>query len=510
MAWFSALPMARLQRQLATSFSGPSVMAFVPAVCLSAYWLGGEIALIAIAVVLPVIYLGIVSKLPVNRDMVSGVLQRPAFEALVAETYECCATKDRHSMLISLAIEDFDQLGERYGQAAADVVVQRTGERIITVMRKDDDVGQMGDSRFSICTGPVQHLDLETCIQIAGRLQVALEEPISVDGDSIYASASIGFCTDARAPGNTPHDWLNATATALREAQRAGPSAIRAFSDQMHCDSKSRSDLREEVAKALNSGQIQPWFQPQISTDTGQITGFEALARWIHPTRGMISPGDFLPAIQDAGLLERLAEVMMYHGFTALNAWDRAGVQVPQIGINFAGCELNNPQLLEKVKWELDRFSLTPGRLAIEVLETVAANTPDDMITRNIKALSEFGCCVDLDDFGTEHASIASIKRFSVRRIKIDRSFVTKVDCDPEQQRMISAILTMAERLGVETLAEGVETVGEHVLLAQLGCDHVQGFGIARPMPFDQTLEWIATHNTKLKDVPWIMDGRTG
>ena len=97
-----------------------------------------------------------------------------------------------------------------------------------------------------------------------------------------------------------------------------------------------------------------------------------------------------------------------------------------------------------------------------------------------------------------------------MRRIKIDRSFVTKVDCDPEQQRMISAILTMAERLGVETLAEGVETVGEHVLLAQLGCDHVQGFGIARPMPFDQTLEWIATHNAKLKDVPWIMDGRTG
>ena len=147
----------------------------------------------------------------------------------------------------------------------------------------------------------------------------------------------------------------------------------------------------------------------------------------------MISPGDFLPAIEDAGLLERLAEVMMYHGFTALNEWDRAGVQVPQIGINFAGCELNNPQLLEKVKWELDRFSLTPDRLAIEVLETVAANTPDDMITRNIKALSEFGCCVDLDDFGTEHASIASIKRISVRRIKIDRSFVTKVDCDPEQ-----------------------------------------------------------------------------
>ena len=130
------------------------------------------------------------------------------------------------------------------------------------------------------------------------------------------------------------------------------------------------------------------------------------------------------------------------------------------------------------------------------------------MITRNINALRKLGCRIDLDDFGTGHASIASIRRFSVSRIKIDRSFVMKADRDPDQQRMISAILTMAERLGVETLAEGVETVGEHVLLAQLGCDHVQGFGIARPMPFEQTLDWIARHNAKLQDVPRIMNGR--
>jgi EAL domain-containing protein (putative c-di-GMP-specific phosphodiesterase class I) len=118
------------------------------------------------------------------------------------------------------------------------------------------------------------------------------------------------------------------------------------------------------------------------------------------------------------------------------------------------------------------------------------------------------GCRIDLDDFGTGTASIASIRRFAVSRIKIDRSFVMKADRDPEQQRMISAILTMAERLGIETLAEGVETVGEHVLLAQLGCDHVQGFGIARPMPFEKTLDWIAQHRAKLSDMPRIMDGK--
>ena len=218
----------------------------------------------------------------------------------------------------------------------------------------------------------------------------------------------------------------------------------------------------------------------------------------------MIAPGDFLNAIEQAGLMERLAEVMMYHTFTAIKAWDASGVWVPQVGVNFSSTELNNPRLLEKVKWELDRFDLAPDRLAIEVLESVIAGATNDQVALNIKGLVELGCKVDLDDFGTGHSSIASVRRSKVSRLKIDHSFVMKADRDLEQQRMISAILTMAERLNLETLAEGVETVGEHALLAQLGCDHVQGFGIGKPMPFNETLDWIHAHQAKLQDAPQI------
>jgi len=205
--------------------------------------------------------------------------------------------------------------------------------------------------------------------------------------------------------------------------------------------------------------------------------------------------------------LERVAEVIIYHSFTALKAWDSAGISVPHVGVNFSGSELGNPRLVDKLRWELDRFELTPDRLAVEILETVVADSTDDIVSRNINALTALGCLIDLDDFGTGHASIAAIRRFGVGRIKIDRSFVMKADRDPEQQRMISAVLTMAERLGLETLAEGVETVGEHALLAQLGCDHVQGFGIARPMPFEKTLDWVRAHDAKLQDAP-VIPGR--
>ncbi len=501
----------RLQRNLTAALTGPAALAFVPALSLAAFWLGGEAALIAASALLPLVYLlnGAIPKpLTVPRDAVSGLFQRSAFEELTEQVYLRTAEKSRQSTAFFLAIEDFQQFVDQHGQAAADIVVQRTGERLVAALRGDDNVGQMGDARFAICMAPVRHFDLEQCIQLAGRLQNAVEEPISIDGISVYISVSVGFCLHARSPAKNGKVWLQAAATALREAQRHGPSAIRAFSDQMRRDTQTRAELREEVATALDAGQIHPWFQPQISTETGQISGFEALARWSHPERGMIAPIEFLAAVEEAGLLERLAEVMMYHAFAALKAWDGAGVDVPQVGVNFAGTELNNPRLVEKIKWELDRFDLTPERLAIEVLETVVASAPDDMITRNINALGKLGCRIDLDDFGTGHASIASIRRFAVSRIKIDRSFVMKADRDPEQQRMITAILTMAERLGVETLAEGVETVGEHVLLAQLGCEHVQGFGIARPMPFEQTLDWIARHSAKLQDVPRIMNGK--
>ncbi len=508
------IALAEMRMRIFNVLTGPPALAFIPAFSLAAYWFGGEGALLVVAALLPAIYLlagginGTVGHLNSAAMTRGGLLPRAAMAERCGVIFEQASESGMHSCIHVVEIEGFADLVDRFGPAAGDAVIDRMGERLTAAMRDGDVIGQIGDARFAVCVSPVRHLSLELCIQLAGRLQTAAEEPISLDGTVIYADVCIGFCQHSRAPDKQAAQWLEAACIALRSAQARGASSIRAYSDQMHQERKTRRALHEDVFAALDSGEITPWFQPQICTDTGRITGFEALARWTHPVRGVIPPAEFLPAVEAANLLERLAEVMMYHSFRALKAWDTEGVEVPQVGVNFAGSELSNPRLLEKIKWDLDRFELTPDRLAVEVLETVVASAPDDMITRNINALGALGCRIDLDDFGTGNASIASIRRFSVCRIKIDRSFVMKADRDPEQQRMISAILTMAERLQVETLAEGVETVGEHVLLAQLGCDHVQGFGIARPMPFDQTIDWINAHNAKLLDVPQIMQGR--
>ena len=506
--------LADLPKHLAGIVLGPAGLCSLPALCLLAFWLGGEVALIALALACPLLFVvsggaGRTSRAAFLKSAVSGTLQRDTFKEIVANRFDEATEAGLKSAMFQMELDDKDVLVERYGQSGADQIAQKTADRINAVFRDTDAVCQTDRFQYAVCLAPVAHLDLELCIQLSGRLQSAVEEPISLDGTSVFITVSVGFCLHSRMIKRTGTEWQKAAGYAMREAQHNGPSAIRAFSDDMYRKTEVRAELREEVARALEEGQIQPWFQPQISTDTGLVTGFEALARWNHPKKGMIAPSAFLPAIEQARMLERLAEVMLFYSLTALKAWDRAGVDVPQVGVNFAGPELSNPKLMDKIAWELDRFELAPERLAVEVLETVVASAPDDTITRNINGLSEMGCQIDLDDFGTGHASITSIRRFSVNRIKIDRSFVIKADRDVEQQRMISAILTMAERLEVETLAEGVETVGEHALLAQLGCTHVQGFGIGKPMPFDQTLDWIKTHNSKLQATPQIFRNKS-
>ena len=198
-------------------------------------------------------------------------------------------------------------------------------------------------------------------------------------------------------------------------------------------------------------------------------------------------------------MMDRLSELMVKEGLKALRYWDDHGLRVPHVGINFSSAELGDPLIVERICDELNEYGIGADRLVIEVLENVVADRSDDIIVRNLSGLAKLGCCIDLDDFGTGHASITSIRRFAIERIKIDGTFVTGIDTDPEQQKMVGAILTMAEKLGVDTLAEGVETDGETAMLRELGCGHMQGYVLARPMPIAETLNWIREQDAQAR-----------
>ncbi|MBZ8118445.1 bifunctional diguanylate cyclase/phosphodiesterase [Roseovarius sp. LXJ103] len=484
------------------------MLAFLLALVLGGYWLGGEQMLIMGALGFPIClaFASVLTREPdtSRRDEVSLIGRDSFEEALHAAALSANRSSCRTGCVL-IELDDYDKLLTRYGRAGTEHLMTSVMERLCGSVRGRDRISRLEDNLLAVSLAPMRRLDLGNALHIASRLQTTVEEPLVMDGATVYVSASVGLTLDSNVAVKSGAGLMDAASVALAEARRHGPSAMRVYSQEMHtpavlCD----IGLADEAIEALEAGQIHPWFQPQVSTDTGRISGFEALARWHHPKRGLISPLEFLPALEQSSQMGRLGEVILYHALSAMKSWDLAGLDVPQVGVNFAPEELRNPRLIKKIEWELDRFELAPSRLTIEILETVVASSPDDTVVRNIAALSKLGCQIDLDDFGTGHASISSLRRFDVQRLKIDRSFVMKVDRDPQQQRMVSAIITMAEQLGLETLAEGVETAGEHAMLGQLGCGYVQGFGIGRPMPLEDTLRWAEEYMAKIQPLPEI------
>lgn len=485
----------------------PEATMFLPALMLGSFWLGGEGALIVAALLIPLFHAlaGILAPPPsrtagqrVPLDSVTGLAMRDGVMIAADSALETARNKGLSTACIVVRLDDADLLSERHGRAIETQILRRTGERLCGALRQDDVVGRLEGGIFAVVLHPVGRLDLETMLQLAARLQEAVSAPVSVDLATIHVSASIGFCQSSRARQGDASALVEAAEAAAQEARRNGPGAVRAYTSEMRSEEAARHSLRGEILAALDSGAIRAFYQPQLSTDTGAISGMEALVRWDHPERGLLAPDDFLSILHDAGLSDRLGEVMLFNALNALRSWDRAGLEISTVSVNLSPEELRNPRLADKIHWELDRFGVAPARLVVEILETVVPDSENDIILRNIARLAELGCGIDLDDFGTGHASIGNIRRLAVTRVKIDRSFVTRVDRDREQQRLVSAVLSMSERMEIGVLAEGVETLGEHAMLAQLGCGFVQGYAIARPMPFEETISWTERHRAKL------------
>lgn len=484
------------------------ILAVVPALAALAMALEGALGLLSFALSFPaaVAFCMALGRWPAS-EIGSGTGDGPPAPAQRADLVRAldqvlltAPRTGREAAALAIEIGDPSLLMGRLGATRLDELCGALTERLAGALREDDLTLWLGGASFASVLAPGRRLDAMTALRLADRVQRALSQPLPLGTTVLHPTVSVGLALSSRLPAPTGEGLLRAASLAAAEALRHGPSAIQIYSEELRTRAEARGGLSAEAADALESGAVQAFFQPQVCARTGELTGLEALARWRHPVRGLIPPAEFLPILEDAGLMRRLGEVMLRDALRALHDWQALGLRVPRVGINLSGPELRDPHLLDRVTWELDRFDLTPDRLVVEVLETVVAAPGEDAVIRNLSGLARLGCGLDLDDFGTGHASITCIRRFSIGRIKIDRSFVTGLDTVPEQQHMVAAILTMADGLGLATLAEGVESAAERDKLAQLGCEHVQGFGIARPMPFEEVAPWIRARGAR--DMP--------
>ncbi|WP_134725153.1 EAL domain-containing protein [Paracoccus luteus] len=251
----------------------------------------------------------------------------------------------------------------------------------------------------------------------------------------------------------------------------------------------------------IDPAQAEVRFQPQLCCHTGAVTGFAAVPRLRHPPRGLLDPADVRPTLSPSDRLALNAAVLT-QGLAALRHWDRAGHAVGTVSLGLSPADLCQPRLAEMLLWELDRQDIAPARLVIEVREAPPRSDGSDHASANLHRLTEAGCRIDLDGFGTGHASLESIRRLRVRRVKIDRSFLQGCDRDPAQQRMILAMLALADHLGLETLADGVDSGAERAFAAQIGCSQVQGLAVSAPLPLDRTDAFLIRCREQADDMP--------
>ena len=475
-------------------------MMLFPAAAAIAWGFGQDALAMLFAIVLPV-FLAIDGRTRSFMDMVHGdvatlstgrTIRRSALVAVLDRLLAECARSEQATAIALVRIDDVVLADSGWGDCPAGRVADLAAARIRDAMRDGDAVLRHGADTILVALAPGRRVDLDSAMALVDRIQALAEEPVDIDGREGRHGTRIGLCTDAMAPGPGGAALLMAAECALSLASRAGPGAVRTFTENVRSRVEADRQLLHRIPDALRSGAIRPWFQPQVDARTGAVTGVEALARWEDPDLGILSPATFLPAVEAAGRMAELGERITQAAMAAMRDWDRAGSPVPATGVNLSLDELRDPRLADRLAWQADRHDLSPERICLEILETVTLHEDDEVIVRNVRALRSAGFRLDLDDFGTGAASIAHIARFGVHRIKIDRSFVSGIASCEERRKIVAAMIGLADQLGVDCLAEGVETPEEAAILTQLGCQELQGYGIARPMPAEDLAAWIS------------------
>ena len=493
----------RLVAALRVLLFGPQIVAFAPALALLAFWFGGETALLFLGLGLPlaVALVGLMPNAPALPEDPQAGTGRLSSEVTLRAQAEAALTRARSDGASAVCLRLHFDATTPPDEALRTLLAAR----MRSVLRPSDVLAWASETDLVILPRPQKRLDSAATMALARRLQALGEHHIDARGGRQTLSVAVGAVMGSRLrAGATGVDLLNAAQEALGSALADSASGLRMQSGPLvrARPVADASRLSREALQALASRRIRAWFQPQLCTDTGTVSGAEALARWRHPERGLISPGVFLPLLEEAGAMPDLSAAMLAQACEALGTWDAAGTRVPMVAVNLCAAELANPALPDVVGWELDRFGLQPSRLCLEILESVVLRQSDPVLLNNLQRLFDMGCRIDLDDFGTGQAPIAALQQFPVNRLKIDRAFVVRVDRDESQRKLVSGLVSLADKMGLSTVAEGVESHGEHATLAQLGVGHVQGFGIARPMPPDQMPAWIARQEARLGALP--------
>lgn len=424
-----------------------------------------------------------------THDMLTGLPNRLLFGDRLSQSLVRARSENESLAVMFMDLDGFKLINDTLGHDVGDNLLQGVADRLTNALREVDTIARMGGDEFTAVLDGVGTAEVATAV--AQKILASFTEPFIVPGRELFVTASVGISLYPIHGDNAEELVRNADA-AMYRAKELGRNTYSVYSEVLNEVALERLALEHGLRKVLDLNELMVYYQPRVDIRTGQTCGAEALIRWIHPTMGVILPGQFIPIAEEAGLLGPISEWVLRTACAQNKAWQDAGLTPIDMGVNISVRQFQSSDLVETIRNVLDETGMNANNLDIELTESTLMQNPDHAI-RVLHDLKDMGVRTSLDDFGTGYSSLSHLKQFPLHSVKIDQSFVKDITSDPDDAAIAGAVIAMAHSLKLRVIAEGVETVEQLEFLQSLDCDEMQGYFISRPVPAEELAQILRT-----------------
>ncbi|QQN98151.1 sensor domain-containing protein [Pseudomonas sp. SW-3] len=416
-------------------------------------------------------------------DALTHLPNRTLFQDRLHTALQSAERQKSWVVLMFLDLDRFKPINDSLGHAAGDRMLKEMATRLLGCVDDDDTVARMGGDEFTLLLQPRANREvaLNRAIHVAEQILASLVKPFVLEGREFFVTASIGIALSPQ-DGNELSQLMKNADTAMYHAKERGKNNFQFYQADMNASALERLELESDLRHALEQDEFVLYYQPQFSGDGKRLTGAEALLRWRHPRRGLVPPGDFIPVLEELGLVVDVGDWVISEACRQLKTWHQAKVRVPKVSVNISARQFSDGQLGTRIATILKETGLPPACLELELTESILMREVSEAM-QILAGLKNLGLSIAVDDFGTGYSSLNYLKQFPIDVLKIDRTFVDGLPSGEQDAQIARAIIAMAHSLNLAVIAEGVETHEQLDFLREHGCDEVQGYLFGRPMP---------------------------
>ncbi len=432
-----------------------------------------------------------------KTDTLTGIANRLSFQEMLAAGISSAARHNRKLALLYIDLDKFKDVNDSLGHGFGDQVLYQVARRLAEVVRTEDLVARLGGDEFALLLNDI--VDPMSASVVAEKVLRALSAPFEYQGNQVTVSASLGIAIgDGRMSAS---QTFEAADMAMYEAKKRGRNQYCYFDGNMQAEAARRAQIESDLRLAISRGQLRLHYQPQVDASTGSVKAVEALVRWNHPTLGFLSPAEFIPLAESTQMICRIGDWVLAEGCRQLAQWQKVRPGL-RLAVNISPRHLENKWFLDGVKQIITDSGVDPSSIELEITETTVMENPEEVV-RKLQELNRFGVRFAIDDFGTGYSSLANLRQLPVRVLKLDRSFIWGIGVNPDDETIIVATIGIAASMGLELIAEGVETEQQAQFLRDNQCVNHQGYLYYKPLDSGQIQKGLLAISPAANQEQW-------